>query len=132
MSSLNHNYWCHICRATISPTTEFQCPTCNSDFIEEIEEADHPTNFVPTFTPPQQPQQQTPPQPFVNNVNFTNMNTQPFNPFNLFQQMFGQMQAGQTGQENMGFPQVTMQFQQIFPGQGGQPGPMGPGMPLGG
>eukprot|EP01087_Luapelamoeba_hula_P004796 TRINITY_DN1475_c0_g4_i1.p1 TRINITY_DN1475_c0_g4~~TRINITY_DN1475_c0_g4_i1.p1 ORF type:complete len:273 (-),score=53.40 TRINITY_DN1475_c0_g4_i1:43-861(-) len=89
-------YWCHQCRCEIKPTNTFACPTCNSDFIEEIETdnaatTDHPTHFVPTFgtsqaTPPPlvtdtQPQSQPQPQP---------QQAQPFQQFFPMPFTFGQ------------------------------------------
>eukprot|EP00743_Colponemidia_sp_Colp-15_P002775 GILK01003003.1.p1 GENE.GILK01003003.1~~GILK01003003.1.p1 ORF type:complete len:299 (+),score=37.01 GILK01003003.1:83-979(+) len=43
-------YWCHVCAEEIDPITsepELKCPNCESAFIEEIEEGEHPETFVP-------------------------------------------------------------------------------------
>ena len=75
-------FWCHQCRAEIKPKLpEFACPACGNDFIEEIEEQEHPTNFrLINDQQPPQPQPQQPPQfhhpPF------------PQHPFEMFQQFF--------------------------------------------
>jgi len=137
-------FWCHQCRAEIKPTLpEFACPACGNDFIEEIEELEHPTNFRlinDPQPPPQPPQQQQPPQ----------FNPPPFpqNPFEMFQQFFlgGQAPFPRPINVNVNvntFAQPPFMFpmQQFFvhQGQGGenpfdllqQVFSMGGGMPMG-
>lgn len=40
-------YWCHQCQTDITPMRAPHpiCPTCNSEFVEEIEEENHPEDF---------------------------------------------------------------------------------------
>lgn len=66
MSALQR-FWCHQCASEIRPTADNLCPSCQGEFIEEIEPDTSPQNFVP-FVPTPIPQQPVPPpqqqQPF--------------------------------------------------------------------
>jgi hypothetical protein len=70
-------FWCHTCGAEIAPRSDFTCPTCNGEFIEEIEETeDSPNNFVPFGqTATTQPTTQPPQLAFDLNQLFQQVNT---------------------------------------------------------
>ncbi|KAL1556958.1 RING-type E3 ubiquitin transferase [Salvia divinorum] len=36
-------YWCHMCSQTVNPIREMNCPVCESDFLEEMSDADPPS-----------------------------------------------------------------------------------------
>jgi len=86
MATDQRKFWCHQCRMEINPKMpEFACPACGNDFIEEVEEQEHPQTFRLINDPPQPqaPPQFTPP-PF-NQQQFV---PPPLNPFDLLQQLF--------------------------------------------
>ncbi|CAG9323529.1 unnamed protein product [Blepharisma stoltei] len=63
-------YWCHSCRRPYlqnSSSDSFHCARCHSELVEEIQNDDHPRNFVPEFvTPNSEPQR--PPLNFTTNT----------------------------------------------------------------
>jgi len=105
-SSTHASYYCHGCKAEIQPPADnLVCPTCGSEFIEEVEPSDPPTQFVafnnnndninptnPQIPPQPQLTQQQGPQRRQANFVFATQPI-PFNIHNIFTQIFNNPQA---------------------------------------
>jgi DNA-directed RNA polymerase subunit RPC12/RpoP len=73
-------FYCHGCSAEIQPILpDLVCPVCGSEFIEEVESSDPPTQFVATFNDGYQ-QEQEPGQQEPTPSPQTNAQNQPFSP----------------------------------------------------
>lgn len=125
MSTAFPKYYCHTCKAEITPVTtqeELTCPTCNSEFVEEIDADDPPTrppappnplgpNPPPTQNQPHVHIQPPLPIPFPFGPMMTDL-LQPAQSWRIFNQQLRNMQN--TSNNNPNFGSFSMPFGNIM------------------
>jgi DNA-directed RNA polymerase subunit RPC12/RpoP len=63
-TTIAKKYYCHTCKAEITPVPgreELTCPTCSSEFVEEVDPDDPPIRPAPTPSPLSPSQNTVPP-----------------------------------------------------------------------